>query len=305
MITQITGFRTIKKLYLQLLYQCNFYCQHCFHGSNLQRKEIYSTNEVADILSKFRNEFHTREVCLLGGEPFLHPDIFGILNLAKAAGFYVEVCTNGYRIDDKLVLASALIDDLRISVDGLSGTHDSIRKAGSFEECIRTFSVAKQLGIGTSATMTITKRNATELLDIARNLKPYDVRTIKLHSLRILGNASHHSDLVPTRGDLESIIDQAKIAEALTGINVILDSDLANTNYSCSAGSSTFVEDVILDRVELQPSGELYISCKAVGDKSNAFWYDRMTKGILYRPAALDELATQTRQVLYRKAGEF
>src|SRR5437016_2504501 len=118
-ITGVTGFERIEKLYVELLYSCQFRCKHCFHGSNLDRKERLSRTDVARALGLFQTDYGIRTAVFLGGEPFLHRDIVLILTDAKNLGLRTEVCTNAFRVADKLTQCAGRVDDLRISIDGL------------------------------------------------------------------------------------------------------------------------------------------------------------------------------------------
>lgn len=108
MISEVTGIRRIRMLYLQLLYlqllyRCNFECLHCFHGKRLQHADAFTTDEAVNLLTLMRDEYGTEAVTLLGGEPFVYRDLAQVVRYAKRdLGMQVEICTNGYRIERRL-----------------------------------------------------------------------------------------------------------------------------------------------------------------------------------------------------------
>ncbi len=81
----------------------------------------------------------TRLVHLQGwGEPFLHPDFFTLIALAKAAGCRVSTTTNGMLLNgEKLrqVVASGL-DLIAFSLTGLEESHDRARPGTSFRQVL-------------------------------------------------------------------------------------------------------------------------------------------------------------------------
>ncbi|MEV0062038.1 hypothetical protein [Nocardia sp. NPDC050718] len=135
--------------------------------------------------------------------------------------------------------------------------------------------------------------NIDEVVDLARTLQSHGVAQLKLHQLRAVGNAAQHPDMLIT--DPAAYTDlRSRLGEAHLNIAVILDDDL-NESPTCptSAGNDT------IDRIETDPRGALTMSCKAVGNDSHAFWYDKASDRIEYRPSAHDEIALGIPDVVY------
>jgi MoaA/NifB/PqqE/SkfB family radical SAM enzyme len=133
MIDHITGIRIIRKLYLQLLYRCNFACRHCFHGDRLQYADAYTAEQAASLMRLMQQQYATEAVTLLGGEPFVHKDFPQVVRYAKhTLGLSVEICSNGYRIGPRLRQIAPCVDLLRISLEGIGTTNDLIRRSGSY-----------------------------------------------------------------------------------------------------------------------------------------------------------------------------
>jgi|GEM_PF-3753072 len=302
MLDEIAGITQIQKLYLQLLYKCNFNCQHCFHGEALQKLDVFSPAEVALIVSLFLGKYNITSVTLLGGEPFLHPNLLEIVRDIKSKGLRVEICTNGYGIRKKLHDVSPFIDHLRVSIEGLQEANDEVRRPGSFEAAEDTIRLAQQIGIETSVTTTVNTRNIDTLREYLVHLSSLGVRHVKLHSLRLIGNAVLYPHLAEfsenqLRGFEEALMECSKT----TGMNIVVDEDLDPNHYV--VGSIGTKQASELERVEVSPNGDIYISCKAVGSKANAFRYVKADNRIVYRPNAWDELQTPIPQVQYSALG--
>jgi MoaA/NifB/PqqE/SkfB family radical SAM enzyme len=179
----------------------------------------------------------------------------------------------------------------------LEGTHDALRAEGSFDNCLGTLRTAAELGIPTSVTFTLTSMNAAELPELACMLARTGVRYIKVHRLRSVGFAADNGWLEPEAPQLTKTASVAAEIERETGVRMLMDSDIGPD--ACGTGKSF---GAILERVEIQPAGQLYISCKAVGDASNAFTYNAATNEVEYRPQDRDEIASGRPQVVYLTA---
>ncbi|WP_406241007.1 radical SAM protein [Streptomyces anulatus] len=297
MISEVTGIRRIRMLYLQLLYRCNFECLHCFHGKRLQHADAFTADEAVSLLTLMRDEYGTEAVTLLGGEPFVYRDLAQVVRHAKRdLGMQVEICTNGYRIERRLTEIAPDLDLLRVSLEGIGTTNDKIRKFGSYQSALSALEIAHQLGVRTGATMTVTSRNIDEVLPLARTLQHHRVEQLKLHCLRPVGNAADNPELLVNDATAYIRLREG-LASAELDIEVILDEDLSELGApdACLPAGGP----VEIERIEADPRGALTMSCKAVGKDSHAFWYDKLTDHIDHRPSATDELTLAVPDVVY------
>lgn len=300
MITDITGIRTIRMLYLQLLYRCNFACRHCFHGERLRHADAFTAEEAVALLRLMHKQYGTGAVNFLGGEPFLHKDLPKIVRYAKQElGLHVEICTNGYRIGRRLAQIAPDLDLLRISLEGDGAANDAIRKPGSYQAALSTLDHARDLGVPTGVTMTVNARNVEGVLSLARTLQAYGVRQLKLHHLRPVGNAARHPELLVTdTAAYGRLREQLRTADL--GIEVVIDENLSDAGAGdvrdAAAGR------LVVPRIEADPRGALTMSCNAVGKDAHAFWYDKQAGRIIHRPSSTDEITLAVPGVVYARA---
>lgn len=292
MTSKLLKLHKVDSLYLQLNYGCNFNCRHCFHGERLKLPDKLTHDEVMRVATEFRKTHSTKKVVLLGGEPFLHSEIVAIANDLSGLGLGVDVCTNGFRIGRRLHRVANAITMLRISFEGLEGTHDAIRRPGSFAEALRSIRTAKSLGMKVGATITATSESVDDLVQLLQLLRSEGVTHARFHQLRLIGNAAMNPELAIKNGQIATL--QAAIAEIrqMDGLVVDVDGDLLHT-----PAPTADVEH--RSRVEIQPTGEAYVSCKAVGTGRNAFWLDRQSGRIVHRPNPTDEVSQQISDVIY------
>lgn len=295
MLDTLLGIHRVRKVYIQLLYACNLRCRHCFHGVLLSSPVRMSADQIEALLTDFRQDYDSREACFLGGEPMLHPDLPASLATARSLGYRTEVCSNGWGWHDRLAACAPNLDLLRVSLDGEQSAHDQMRRDGSFSRAIQTIRAATALGIETGATCTLTAANAAGIPALHRQLADEGVSTLVLHRLRDIGNAATNSLEDLTLEDQKALMSW--IRSAPEGPRLSWDGDLEPA--TCLVGNDTIIDGAI-DRVEIAPNGDLYLSCKAVGTAANAFRYDFEERRIsrLDRPG--DEVNQPVAQVDYR-----
>ncbi len=123
---------------------CNLRCHHCFISCSPENHtlELLLYDQFKPILAESVG-YGVKEYYFTGGEPFIHPDIFRILEATLAVG-PATVLTNATRLTAEKVAQLAAIRDgsiysleLRVSIDGFdSATNDPIRGEGTFAKAI-------------------------------------------------------------------------------------------------------------------------------------------------------------------------
>jgi Fe-coproporphyrin III synthase len=296
-IREVASIRRIRMVYLQLLYRCNFECLHCFHGERLKHGDAFSPDEAISFLRLMREDYDAEAVTLLGGEPFVYRDLPDVVHRARRQlGLEVEICSNGYRIERRLAEIAPDLDFLRISVEGTGATNDLIRRPGSYQAALRALRCARELGIRTGATMTITSLNIGQVVAVVEELQGVGVRQLKLHCLRPVGNASLHPELLVADPSAYTRMRE-QLHSASLSIEIVLDEDLSADGAPTACRPVTGLREI--ERIEADPRGALTMSCKAVGKDSHAFWYDKASSRIIHRPSATDELTLAIPDVVY------
>ncbi|MCD9141455.1 radical SAM protein [Streptomyces albireticuli] len=293
----MTGIETIRMLYLQLLYRCNFNCTFCFHGERLSHNDSFSADEATALLRLMHETYGSEAVTLLGGEPFVYRELPQVVRHAKHdLGMQVEICTNGYRIERRLAEIAGDVDFLRISLEGIGHTNDTLRKRGSFAAALQSMEAARSLGVATGSTMTVNRQNIDEVIPLAKLLEDSGARQLKLHCLRPIGNAADHPELTITDTAAYARLRE-QLADAALCIDVVVDEDLSGEGSQVTCAPVQNEKSV--ERIESDPRGALTLSCKAVGKDAHAFWYDKKNGHIEYRPTGTDEIALAIPDVVY------
>lgn len=128
---------------------CDHACGHCGSRAAKARPDELTWEEMQEVADSLA-ALGTREVTLIGGEAYLHPDVVRLTAHLKRLGLWVSMQTGGRGFTERIgtALAAAGLDALGVSIDGPADVHDVLRGAkGSHASADRALVVADALGI--------------------------------------------------------------------------------------------------------------------------------------------------------------
>lgn len=171
------------KVFIELTYRCNLKCRHCYRQEYVYNSDQRNYFLPKERLFKLFDEFEKSgvvEIFLTGGEPFLHPDIYEILEYASKKNFLLSVFTNGNALSElKNVrkIQKLSIYDIRVSIYGRTQHHDSITQVkGSCEKSHRALELLnKYMGIGTGV-FVLTKDNFEDYQMVVHEFKSKNIK---------------------------------------------------------------------------------------------------------------------------------
>jgi len=167
----------LQEIALRINHECNLNCAMCgqknFHRDKEPGyiKNQLTANDVRGLIAG-RPELAGKWLYIMGGEPFLNPDLFEIICCVKKLRMLCCVNTNGtflsHRVDEFLATG---IDVVMVSIDGLEKDHDSFRgKQGAFAaavEGIRAIQNRRRLRPVVFINCIVTESNVDHLCDVA------------------------------------------------------------------------------------------------------------------------------------------
>jgi MoaA/NifB/PqqE/SkfB family radical SAM enzyme len=175
-------------LYLSILNSCNLRCQGCWVDVEAERTQIdlATLNRTINDAKEHGNAFFG----ILGGEPFMHPELLDLL--AEHPDAYFQVFTNGQFITEKVARRLRQIGNATplISIEGREVTSDDRRgKKEVFNRTIRGLENALRERLLTGVATSVCQSNIDELCNESwlRELISRGVHYVWFHTYRPVG----------------------------------------------------------------------------------------------------------------------
>lgn len=149
----------------EITYGCNLHCSHCLSSSGRKAANELSLEESKHLLDEFA-EMQVFYINIGGGEPFIRPDFFNIVEYSIKRGIGVKFSTNGTLIDRSAAKRIAGLDyvDVQISLEGATAeVNDQIRGSGSFERALGAMELLREYRGGFKVNAVVTRRNFHQL----------------------------------------------------------------------------------------------------------------------------------------------
>jgi radical SAM protein with 4Fe4S-binding SPASM domain len=163
--------------------RCNLRCIHCYQEGKISPEMSLSEigPVVAEIAEMIQAWSETHEIAfspsfnVTGGEPFLRPDLFEILEIMGGKGFDLYLLSNGIMINREKAkqLTGLPIKGVQISLEGPEGIHDMIRGKGSFSASLKGINHLLSERITVTLNMTLSEINAgsiSEMINLTKSL---------------------------------------------------------------------------------------------------------------------------------------
>jgi radical SAM protein with 4Fe4S-binding SPASM domain len=135
-------------LYFRLTPLCNLRCVMCGQRGEkgvlkgafaaAESKKIVDLDTYKRLVDEIKRKKPT--IYLWGGEPFLYPDLFPLVDYMMGSGLNVSVNTNGTFLADRAEeIVAKKRHGLFVSLDGFEETNDRIRGDGSYRRVVEGF----------------------------------------------------------------------------------------------------------------------------------------------------------------------
>jgi MoaA/NifB/PqqE/SkfB family radical SAM enzyme len=175
-------------LYLSIINSCNLRCQGCWVDVAGERTQIdlATLNRTINDAKAHGNSFFG----ILGGEPFMHPEVLDLL--AAHPDCYFQVFTNGQFITDKVAARLKELGNATplISIEGREVTSDERRgNKDVLNRTLRGLDACLKAGLLTGVATSVCQTNIDELLTESwlRELIQRGVHYVWYHTYRPVG----------------------------------------------------------------------------------------------------------------------
>ncbi|MBI1922364.1 MAG: adenosyl-hopene transferase HpnH [Geobacter sp.] len=151
-------------LMLEPTHLCNLACSGC--GRIREYADTIQNMLSLEECLQSVDECPAPVVTITGGEPFLYPHVYELIEKVLERGKHIYLCTNGLLLDKALdIMRPHPNFTLNVHMDGLEATHDRIlERKGTFRTAIEGIKKAKAKGFRVCTNTTIFKE--TDLVEI-------------------------------------------------------------------------------------------------------------------------------------------
>jgi len=199
--------------------KCNSNCAHCsfYSGEGKQRnsysesgdRRLMTTQEIKSAIDQSL-DLGAAVFNFVGGEPLLRDDIFEIISHIDPDRAICNLFTNGWHLSEHVNnLRKAGLASVRVSIDSAEpSVHDKKRNhPGLFERAIRGIRAAKDAGMMTTVSCTLTQREIEdgELAKIIHLGKRIGINEIIVFDVLRTGRAKGSTDDTDTERIMEII----------------------------------------------------------------------------------------------------
>jgi SynChlorMet cassette radical SAM/SPASM protein ScmE len=163
--------RTPRSLDLEITSRCNASCRYCYYLNN--QGVTYQDMSTERWLAFFTElaECRVMNVSLLGGEPLLRDDFFGLINGIVANKMRFDLMSNGSLLTAETaerLAATRRCDQVQISLDGSTAeVHESLRGPGTFEPALAAIGHLQNAGVRVTVRVTVHPGNIDDLANVA------------------------------------------------------------------------------------------------------------------------------------------
>lgn len=195
----------LEELCIEITGQCLMDCVHCSSSCTPDNVTILSRDKVKELL-KDAKFLGAKVIEISGGEPFLHPDLLGIIEDAKK-DFEVRIYTSGCVAkgnksdlgDERLLKLLGLgLDKIIFNVEGATlNTHEKVtRTRNSFKNVIAGICSAKSIGLWTGVHFVPMKPNYKEMSSIAQLCAKLEVDELAILRFVNQGRGKKHENML-------------------------------------------------------------------------------------------------------------
>lgn len=161
--------------------KCNCSCQHCWASLG----PSHSLDELVEIANEI-SKMNVLMVSISGGEPFLSPHLFKIIEILKSNNIIVEILTNGSLITEQIIqtLKKSLdlkTDVVQVSLDGSTmDIHDKQRNVKIFNKVVNSIKLLSLSGIKVRVSFTATTINTHDIFNTYSLANLLGVKTMSI-----------------------------------------------------------------------------------------------------------------------------
>lgn len=185
---------------------CNIACVHCLSASGKRRPRELTTQQSLALVDELA-EMQVFQIHFGGGEPFIYPGIWQVLERCRERGLVMCVSTNGTLITQERARRLAALDPIyfQVSLDGgTPATNDRIRGQGVFQRAMRGLERLAAENLSLTVNSVLTRYSFAELDGLYEIASRFNAK-LRVTRLRPSGRGQDvWGELHPTREQYRS-----------------------------------------------------------------------------------------------------
>jgi len=149
--------------------KCNLSCSYCFYANEMVGRSDLPTEGWRRFFEAL-GKLPTQKVCLSGGEVFVRPDLWDLVDSVVANGLRYSILSNGTLIREDTVAKLCepsrrrRLNSIQVSIDGsCAEVHDASRGKGSFGRALRGLRLLMSAGLPVTVRLTVNRYNVEDL----------------------------------------------------------------------------------------------------------------------------------------------
>lgn len=271
-------------IYCEILSDCNLRCKHCYNSSGTNNNML-NMSTIENVVKEMK-AINCKKFALSGGEPFLHPEIWDIMDCLCTEDFNIALVTNGTLINEFIVDKICKYKfTLQVSLNGSSAKNDDIiRGKGSFDKTMKGLYLIKdknQLD-KVKINFVVTKINFDDVSEMVDLVKKIGIKKLSFNFITESGRGKDNFDILSLT-DEEKILILDKL-QNIKNANAQLEMKIPEVAHGCSLTSKDSEEIKI--NIRIDPEGNVF-ACQQFQSKSE------LSIGNIYRQSVNDILKSK------------
>ncbi len=223
--------KTLESINWHITTKCNYKCDFCYVKK--LDTEIVDCNEAFSVLEKLRDiktdVIDIKKINFVGGEPFLHPLFYDLLEKAHELGFTTSIVTNGSFINRQNIDEIAKYTDwIGLSVDSMSNEKEAELgrgKGNHVSHAIEVSDLVHEYNLKLKLNTTVTKLTYKENLhQLVHRMNPHRWKAFQM--LHIEGqNDDCMERLAITDEQFKDFIERHKHIRLIGGVKPVFESN--------------------------------------------------------------------------------
>lgn len=157
---------SLDKIKILVTSKCNLQCKHCYQ--HFEKNKFSLTKMQVFRLIDYAIEHDVRIIDFSGGEFFVYPHAYEIIDYCYEKDIDINIATNGVNVnvDTLAKYHRNNFMSIQVSMDGLQQNHEARRGIGTWDKVMRTVEALHNLGFKVTANMVLDQNNYMDALSV-------------------------------------------------------------------------------------------------------------------------------------------